>query len=137
MNRFEDGILNYFLYKVSKSFFFAKKISYYYIINRDSITTKKLSPVDLKCIFFHLKFVFEYSKNTKYDKNMSNNLLRRIGIKRKIKVRVLKIKNNFEFYLDIINEFLKNEFINNNNKNYLMKTKQNILKAQKKRNNQD
>ena len=68
---------------------------------------------------------------------MSNNLLRRIGIKRKIKVRVLKIKNNFEFYLDIINEFLKNEFINNNNKNYLMKTKQNILKAQKKRNNQD
>jgi len=32
MNIFEDGILNYFLYRVSNSFFFSKKISYYYIL---------------------------------------------------------------------------------------------------------
>ena len=32
-------------------------------------------------------------------------------------------------------EFLENEFISNNNKNYLRKTKANVLKAQKINNN--
>ena len=43
----------------------------------------------------------------------------------------MKINKDFNFYLDIINEFLENEFISNNNKNYLRKTKANVLKAQK------
>ena len=63
---------------------------------------------------------------------MSNKLLRRIGIWRNIKNRTLLIKNDFRFYLDIIDEFLNNEFINNNNKRYLLETKENLLKAQNK-----
>ena len=112
INYFEDGILNYFLFRASKSFYFAKKIGYYYIINNESITTKKFNSSDLKYIFWHLKFVFEHSKNSKYDKDMSNILFRRIGIKRNIKKSVLFISNDFNFYIDIIDEYLENEFIN-------------------------
>ena len=133
MNIFEDGILNYFFYRNSKSFFFSKKVAYYYIINNDSITTKIINySLYLKCLFFHLKFVFEYSKNTKYEKNMSNILIRRIVIRKHINKKVLLINNDFTFYIHIIDEFLENEFISNKNKNYLMKTRKNILNAQKK-----
>ena len=130
MTNFEDGVLNYFLYRASKSFFLKKKINYYYIKNSNSITTKGIKTSDLKFIFFHLKFVFQNSKNNKYEKDMSNILFRRIGIWRNIKERVFSLKNDFKFYLDIIDEFLNNEFINNNNKHYLMQTKKNLLKAQ-------
>ena len=131
MTNFEDGVLNYFLYRASKSFILKKKIAYYYIKNSYSITSKGIKTRDLKFIFFHLKFVFENSKNNKYEKDMSNILFRRIGIWRNIKNRVLSLKNDFKFYLNIIDEFLNNEFINNKNKNYLMQTKNNILKVQK------
>ena len=132
MTNFEDGVLNYFLYRASKSFFLKKKIAYYYIKNPDSITLKGIKTRDLKFIFFHLKFVFEYSKNRKYEKDMSNILFIRIGIWRNIKKRVRFIKDDFKFYLEIIDEFLENEFINNNNKRYLRKTRDNLLKTQKK-----
>ena len=132
MTNFEDGVLNYFLYRASKSFFLKKKIAYYYIKNNDSITSKGITTRDVKFIFFHLKFVFEYSKNRKYEKDMSNILFIRIGIWRNIKNKVRFIKDDFKFYLEIIDEFLNNEFINNNNKRYLRKTRDNLLKAQKK-----
>ena len=132
MINFEDGVLNYFLYRAAKSYYLIKKIAYYYIKNRESITRKGINTSDLKYIFLHLKFVFEYSKNNKYEKDMSNKLLRRIGIWRNIKNRTLLIKSDFKFYLDIIDEFLSNEFINNNNKRYLLETKENLLKAQNK-----
>ena len=132
MTNFEDGVLNYFLYRASKSFFLKKKIAYYYIKNNDSITSKGITTRDIKFIFFHLKFVFEYSKNRKYEKDMSNILFARIAIWRNIKNRVRFIKDDFKFYLEIIDEFLNNEFINNNNKRYLRKTRDNLLIAQKK-----
>ena len=131
MINFEDGVLNYFLYRASKSFFLKKKISYYYIKNKQSITSKKINSSDLKFIFLHLKFVFENSKNQKYEKNMCNILFRRIAIRNNIYKRILQIKNDFNFYLDVINEYLNSEFINNNNKKYLRKTKKNLIKSQK------
>ena len=132
MINFEDGVLNYFLYRNSKSFLLKKRIAYYYIKNHDSITSKKINISDVKFIFLHLKFVFEFSKNTKFEKDMSNILFRRIAIWRNIRKRVLLIKEDFDFYFDIIQEFLNNEFINNNNKIYLRETKNNLIKAQKK-----
>ena len=135
MTNFEDGVLNYFFYRHSKSFYLKKKIGYYYIKNHDSITSKGIHISDVKCIFLHLKFVFEYSKNTKYEKNMSNILFRRIAIWRNIRQRVLLIKDNFNFYVGIIEEFLDNEFINNNNKKYLIQTRKNLIEAQNNKQN--
>jgi len=114
MTYFEDGVLNFFLYKVSKSLYLKKKIGYYYIKNRNSITRKKKNILNVKFTFYYLKYVFEYSKNTKYEKDMSNALFKRIAILRNINNRILKINKDFNFYLEIIDEFLENEFISNN-----------------------
>ena len=130
MTNFEDGVLNYFLYRNSKSLYLRKKISYYYIKSNDSITSKGLRISDIKFIFLHLKFVFEYSKNTKYEKNMSNILFLRIAIRRFIRKRILLIKDDFNFYFRIIDEFLDNRFININNKRYLILTRNNLIRAQ-------
>ena len=136
MTNFEDGVLNYFLYRTSKSFYLKKKIAYFYIKNKQSITSKKINTLDLKFIFFHLKFVFEYSKNTKYEKNMCNILLRRLAIWRNIYKRILQVKDDFEFYLNVIDEYLNSQFINNNNKNYLRRTRINLISAQNRFKNQ-
>ena len=131
MTNFEDGVLNYFLYRASKSFYLKKKIGYFYIKNKQSITSKRINTLDLKFIFLHLKFVFEHSKNTKYEKNMCNILFRRLAIWRNIYKRILQIKEDFNFYLNIIDEYLNCEFINNNNKNYLRITRRNLISAQR------
>ena len=68
---------------------------------------KNIYSSDLKYIFWHLKFTFEHSKNTKYDKDMYDILFRRIGIRRNIKNSVLYIFNDFNFYIDIIDVFGK------------------------------
>ena len=55
--------------------------------------------------------------------------------KQKNDLKKLMLNSNLDTrYLDIIDEFLENEFISNNNKNYLRKTKANVLKAQKIKN---
>lgn len=131
MINFEDGVLNYFLYRASKSFFLKKKIAYFYIKNNQSITSKRINTFDIKFIFLNLKFVFEYSKNTQYEKNMCNILFKRIAIRRNIYKRILQIKDDFNFYFNVIDEYLKSEFISNKNKNYLRKTRLNLLKAKK------
>ena len=62
---------------------------------------------------------------------MSNILFRRIAIWRNIQKRILRINEDFNFYLNIIDEFLANEFINNNNKKYLRNTRRNLVKVLK------
>ena len=131
ITRFEDGILNYLLYRASKSFYFSKKIAYYYILNRDSITKKKYKISDLKCTFWYLKFLFSFSKNTRHDKNMLNALFKRIVVRRNIYKKINRIKNDFNFYIDIIDEFLRNEFISIKNKKYLMILREKIRKKGK------
>ena len=61
---------------------------------------------------------------------MSNILFLRIAIRRFIRKRILLIKDDFNFYFRIIDEFLDNRFININNKRYLILTRNNLIRAQ-------
>ena len=79
----------------------------------------KFNNKTLKFIFIHLKIVFEYSKNTKYEKNMVNELFERICINTKIKQRFRYLNEEYKFFNDIINMLLSNEFITIKNKKYL------------------
>lgn len=76
MTLMEDAIINYLIYRTSKSFYFVKKIGYYYIKNMHSITKNlfKISNLRIQFIFIYLKFTFENSKNSKYERDMSNEL---------------------------------------------------------------
>ena len=68
----EDTIINYILYRMAKSYLFLNNIGYYYIKNNLSITNNlfKKSNFKIKYIFILLKFFFEFSKNTKYEKDI-------------------------------------------------------------------
>lgn len=129
ITNFEDGILNYILYRTVESFYFLKKIGYYYIKNRDSITIKRITSDTIRCIFIHLNVVFEFSKNTFYEKNMFNALFKRLVIRKSILKRTKLMKANLKFYIDSINIFSENEFVSINNKNYLIKLKNSLIKA--------
>ena len=127
MINFEDGVLNYLLYRNIMSFYFLKKIGYYYIRNRQSVSVNGFNSDTIKFIFIHLKLVFLYSKNTFYEKNMFNVLFRRLVI-RKININRIKLmKGNVKFFNEAINMFLENEFVSINNKKYLYFLKRRLI----------
>ena len=96
----------YMLYRTVKSFYFLKKIGYYYIQNEESITKKdeKIPLVQyLNFKYIYSKIVFDYSKNTLYEREMLNSLLEKF----------IDISN-----LNSLIIFLKNDFYFLNNKDY-------------------
>ena len=85
MTLMEDQLFNYILYRTAKSFYYIKIIGYYYNRNSISITKNsfKLNKIKLVFFFIYIKLIFEYSKKTKYEKDMANFLFSRLykGIK--------------------------------------------------------
>ena len=54
----EDGLVNFMLYKLSESFFFIKKLGYYYIVTNKSITYNKGNfDKRLRSNFLYLKYL--------------------------------------------------------------------------------
>ena len=108
---FEDGLLNFFLYRTVKSFFFLKKIGYYYIQNLKTIKESGMANIHyLTNRFYYLKLVFEFTKNTLLEKNMSNYLLIIINDIYRSNKTIFLNKEEFNLYTDTINMF----FIYNN-----------------------
>ena len=111
----EDTLMNYILYRSVKSLLFIKKIGYYYIKNKKSITEDKFSDNKLKSFFYNLKFILEHSKNNKYEKDMANayidNFLIPINNTQLKKI----INKDCEFYNKIIDLYLNCEFISTKN----------------------
>jgi hypothetical protein len=99
----------------------------------ESITSKLflLSELKLKFIFFYLKLIFEFSKNTKFEKDMANHLFTSLykgfDIKKKLSSKVFN-SDEFYFYDDIINMYLNCTFINDDNKLIIKKLKNIINK---------
>ena len=132
MTFMEDTLMNYILYRTSNSFYFVKKIGYKYKTNTESITNKLfiISEIRIKFIFIYIKFVFDFSKNAKYEKDMFNYLLNRIVKYFNILYNLSKINfnNDFYFYYEIINMIINCIFISNENMNLLYKLK-NIIET--------
>ena len=107
----EDTLINYILYRSVKSLLFIKKIGYYYIKNKKSITEEKFSDNKLKSFFYNLKFILEYSKNNKYEKDMANAYIDQFLIPiNKTQLKKL-INKDCEFYNKIIDLYLNCESI--------------------------
>ena len=130
MTYFEDQLMNLILYRTAKSIYFLNKIGYYYIRNSMSITEQDFKLNKLKTIFkfLYLKFIFEYSKNNKYEKDMVNHQIILI-----LRNSILYFSDdNYNFFLKTINIFLQSKFITNSNKYALMYIKKNLLNKNKK-----
>ena len=125
MIRLEDGLINFSLHQHAKSLFILKKVGYYYSYNKNSVTRKKDKKQNIKFIFLYLKFIFENTKVSKYEKDMCfcilNKYLKNIN-------KLEYIQKDFDFYEGVINKLLNYEFINEVNKNKLEKMKKLIKK---------
>ena len=119
------------IYIISDSYFFLKKIGYYYIKNKISITLNlnKINDLRLKFSFIYLKAVFEYSKNSKYQKDMVNILF--TNIYKTFEKKLSNIKKYNIFFNKVINNFLNCSFITDENK-YILKAFKNKINVKNK-----
>jgi hypothetical protein len=133
MTFMEDSVINYLIYRVAKSFYFINIIGYRYFKGSASITTKLflISELKLKFIFYYLKFIFEYSKNTKYEKDMVNHLFTSLNKGLNIKSKFLSLifnNDDYIFYDNIFNMYINCKFISKENKMILQSLKNIINK---------
>jgi len=121
ITNYEDRIINFLIHRKAKSFYFLKKIGYQYLRNSESVSNKmfKLSEQRLNFIFKYIKFLFEYTKNVKREKDIINIILTILNRRKnsmESHISSMNYNSNWKFYYDIINMFLDNEFISKENK---------------------
>ena len=123
MTFMEDTLFNYILYRIAKSFYFIKRIGYYYIRNTQSITKNldKIYDLRLKFIFYIWNFIFENSKNTKFEKDMFNLFFIKLNKKFNIgnQLKSAPVNHDLNFYLKILKIFINCKFISEYNKQLL------------------
>ena len=119
----EDQIMNFIIHLNAKSLYFTTKIGYYYLQTEESITknANKIDQLNTKFIFIYFKILFEYTKNSKYEKDMLNLLFTKIIRNYNIMNILLGLysKDDLFFYYYIINIYLNCKFITDENKYYL------------------
>ena len=120
----EDQIMNFLLYRTANSFYFLKVIGYYHASNSVTIMNNlfKIPELRMKYSLIYLKFVFDFSKNTKYEKDMANHLFTVLNRGFNIAGRLQGSDyEEFYFYLyyDIVNTYLNCSYIDNENKYFL------------------
>ena len=116
----EDLMMNFILHRIAKSLFKINNIGYYHIKNSQSLSNTLFPNTKLKIKFslILLKFIFDYSKNTKKEKDMSQNiypLFKFLNFPNKISI----IKKDFFFYKNFVNTFIRCKFISIGNKRIL------------------
>ena len=129
---YEDGLINFMLYKTANSLYHSKKLGYYYIRNNQSITInfqKNIERHIYNC-YIYLKYIFEYTNNNKYEKDIAFCVYHNVNKEISNLKNYQKITKNFAFYYDIINLYLNCEFISLNDKEELMIIANLIKKAE-------
>ena len=125
----EDGLVNFMLYKSCDSLYFTRKLGYYYVKSKESITHKSGGfQKRLKSNFLYFKFIFQATKNNNIEKNIANYIFSEIYIHHPdIIIKLLKrLSSDLKFYLETINLYLRNDFIPLNSKIILEKMKNSI-----------
>lgn len=114
----EDGLINFSLHRNAKSLYLLNKLGYYYTYNNKSITRIKKKKRTCKYRFLYLKFLYENTRNTLFEKNMAFSVFNR-KINKINNVNL--ITNEFEFYNDILITYLNNKYNDNLTKMKLIK----------------
>ncbi len=72
MLQFEDGLMNYAIYRNAKSYYITNKIGYYYIFNQTTSIQHHAPMKEVpKFIYLYINFILTYSKNNKKEKDMA------------------------------------------------------------------
>ena len=139
MITFEDGLINFILYKKAKSFYYLNNIGYYYLGNKYSITFNyKKNNIFGKLIFnnyLYLKFIFQYTNNTKYEKDIFSMIFKNMPTIFYEKNSYKNINKKFDFYYEIVNSISKCKLVPLSIKKKLILFKNLIKISQNKINN--
>ena len=113
---YEDTLINYMLYKTANSFYHLKNLGYYYISNSNSSTCgykKNIENINklLNSFFLFLNFIFNYTKNNKYEKDMANSIIEKEMEIILTNNNIKKISKNFNFYENVIRLYIENKYI--------------------------
>ena len=116
----EDVMMNFILHRIAKSLFKINIVGYYHIKNSQSLsnTLFPFTKINIKFYLILLKFIFDYSKNTKNEKGMSHNfypIFKFLNNPNKITI----IKKDLNYYKNFINIFIRCKFISMENKSIL------------------
>ena len=117
----EDGMINFMLYKLSNSLYFTKRIGYYYIKTKKSITSGLVDfKKRLKSNFLYFRFIFLSTKNNIIEKRIANYIFHEVNYYHPEIINLLKEDSkDFKLYKNTINLFIENEFISLNSKKIL------------------
>ena len=118
---YKDRIINYLIHRKAKSFYFLKKIGYRHLKTSESVSNQmfEISEQRIDFIFKYIKFLFEYTKNIKREKDIVNTVLTILNRRKnsmESHLSSMNFNSNWNFYYEIINLFLDNEFISEGNK---------------------
>jgi hypothetical protein len=133
----EESMMNYILYRTANSLYFIRQVGYYYTANSQSINHNlfKMTELRLKFTFVFFKLIFEYSKNTKYEKDMANLLFTNLNKNFNVGAKLNAWKEDFSYFVEVINQYLNNTYITDENK-YILQDFQNIIEKRNKSNYQ-
>ena len=102
MISYEDGLINFILYRTANSFYYTRNIGYYYLYNINSISFNHNNNTIIEKLiynnFIYLKFIFQYIKKGNFEKNIFSYIL---NIMQKMEFNNQNFKNikkNFDFY---------------------------------------
>ena len=123
-----DSMLIFSLFKTAKSFYFIKNSGYIYVGNHGSLSNSFSSNMDevFNDFISYLKFIFENTNNTKYEKDMAFEIFRNqyhsFYNKKKPHERINK---NLEYYIQILDLYYNCEFISKKDKQLVESVKNN------------
>jgi len=130
MPYFEDGLINFSLHRNANSLYLLKRLGYFYIMNKKSISHSVNKNKYFLCYFIFLKYVFENVKNNQYEKDIAYFLLDEYIHNTNLLYSITKYS---DFYVEVINKLINNEYCSLKHKIKLLKMKNIFLRIKNKR----
>jgi glycosyltransferase involved in cell wall biosynthesis len=130
---YEDGLINYMLYKKAKSFYYFDYIGYYYIKNKDSIMNNYKNKIEkiINNDFKYLLYIYKITNNKKYEKKIASLVFLNMP-ELLIDENYKSINTNFEYYYSIIDLYLNSKYISFSVKSKFLRIQNIIGNLQKK-----
>ena len=134
MSLHEDGLIIFMLFKIAKNYLFLEEFGMFYVRNDNSslanIRNKENIDKTVRDCFLYLKFMFEYTGDSFYEKNMA--VYQFHFILNQFEAIFDRISEGYDFIYDVIEMYLDCKYIENKDKNIFRKVMYNIELAEKK-----
>ena len=137
MSLHEDGLIIFMLFKIAKNYLFLEEFGMFYVRNDNSSlanirNTENIDKTVRDC-FLYLKFMFEYTGDSFYEKNMA--VYQFHFILKQFEAIFDRISGGYDFIYDVIEMYLDCKYIEDKDKQIFRKVLYNIELVEKNNNN--